>query len=134
MNFDAALLDAFERGSVDNAGFSHAKHVQVAWMLSQRYPRTEAYEKLSAGIQGIARRAGHPQVFHHTMTRAWFELISSATDPDAYPELLDKTLLGRYYSPDRLAAGRERWLEPDLHPLSLPPPSRALAGSPPERI
>lgn len=122
MNFDEDLLAAFLAGRVDNAGFSHARHVQVAWSLSQRYPRSEAFEKLTAGIQGIARRAGRPQAFHHTMTRAWFELITSASNPDDYPELLDKALLGRYYSAERLAAGREGWIEPDLHPLRLPAP------------
>lgn len=123
MNFDEGLLAAFTEGRIDNAGFSHGRHVQVAWMLSRRYPRVQAFEKLTAGIQGIAARAGHPEAFHHTITRAWFELIASVDDPDHYPELLDKTLLTRYYSLARLGAGRERWLEPDLHPLGLPAPS-----------
>lgn len=139
MKFDEPLLTAFAEGRVDNAGFSHARHLQVAWMLSRRYPRAQAFEKLTAGIQGIAARAGRPEAFHHTITRAWFELIASIEDPDDYPELLDKTLLTRYYSAARLAAGRERWLEPDLHPLLLPAPSakgsegdnlRALASIP----
>jgi flavin reductase (DIM6/NTAB) family NADH-FMN oxidoreductase RutF len=122
MNVDESLLRAFIEGGLDNAGFSHARHVQVAWMLSERYPRAQAFEILTAGIRGIAARAGSPEAFHHTITRAWFELIASVADPDDYPELLDKTLLGRYYSVARLAAGRERWLEPDLHPLRLPAP------------
>lgn len=123
MNFDAPLLTAFETGEVDNAGFSHARHVQVAWMLSRRYPRIEAFERLTAGLRGIAARAGRPQAFHHTVTRAWFELIASVDDPDDYPEIFDKSLLSRYYSVERLAAGREAWLEPDLHRLCLPAPS-----------
>jgi hypothetical protein len=53
------------------------------------------------------------------MTRAWFELISSAEDLAEHEELFDKGLLARYYSPERLAAGRREWLEPDLRPLEL---------------
>lgn len=134
MKFDEPLLTAFEAGRVDNAGFSHARHVQVAWMLSRRYPPAEALEKLTAGIRGIATRAGHPQAFHHTMTRAWFELIASVDDPEDHPELFDKTLLRRYYSGERLAAGREVWLEPDMAPLYVgPPASNGDSGSQPHR-
>ena len=53
------------------------------------------------------------------MTRAWFELVSQAESLDAHPELLDRTLLARYYSRERLEAGRHEWLEPDLQPLVL---------------
>jgi hypothetical protein len=55
-----------------------------------------------------------------TITRAWYELISSVDGLDSHDELFDKALLERYYSPERLAAGREQWLEPDLQPLRLP--------------
>jgi hypothetical protein len=55
------------------------------------------------------------------MTRAWFELAAQAGSLDAHPELLDRSLLLRYYSPGRLEAGRHVWLEPDLAPLRLAP-------------
>jgi hypothetical protein len=122
MNTDAQLMAAFEAGDIDNAAFPHERHVRVAWMLAQRYPGEEALQRLIAGIRGVARRAGHPGAYHETITRAWFLLVAAVDDLGQHPELFDKTLLSRYYSPDRLAAGRERWLEPDLHPLRLPPP------------
>jgi hypothetical protein len=62
-----------------------------------------------------------PGKYHETMTRAWFELVAQAETLDAHPELLDRSLLARYYSPDRLDAGRNEWLEPDLEPLLLAP-------------
>ena len=52
-------------------------------------------------------------------------LITAADDLEQHPELFDKTLLSRYYTPERLAAGRDEWLEPDLHPLRLPSPPLA---------
>jgi flavin reductase (DIM6/NTAB) family NADH-FMN oxidoreductase RutF len=119
------LLSAFEAGTVENDAFSHEAHVRVSWALIQRYGREEALPRLVAGIRGIAARAGRPKVFHETITRAWFELIARAPDLDSHPELFDRALLGRYYSTAALAAGRERWVEPDLHELVLPPPPEA---------
>jgi flavin reductase (DIM6/NTAB) family NADH-FMN oxidoreductase RutF len=116
------VVDAFEAGALGNDEFPHARHVRVAWGLARRYGASEGLERLTAGIRAIATRAGRPDAYHVTITRAWFELIVSAENLADHEELFDKTLLGRYYSPARLEAGRTQWLEPDLHPLGLPPP------------
>jgi hypothetical protein len=116
----AALIDAFEVGEVDGDAFPHESHVRVAWGLAQRYGPEEGLRRMSTGIRLMAARAGRPGVYHETITRAWFELIAQAPDLTGAPELFDKRLLGEFYSPERLAAGRERWLEPDLQPLGLP--------------
>jgi len=115
------LLDDFEAGRIFGAAFPHERHVQVAWGLSRRYPHEEAFARLAEGIRGIAARAGVPGKYHETMTRAWFELVAQAETLDAHPELLDRSLLARYYSPDQLDAGRNEWLEPDIEPLILAP-------------
>lgn len=114
-----SLLDDFEAGRIAGSAFPHERHVLVAWSLSRRYPREEAFARLAAGIQGIAARAGAPGKYHETLTRAWFELVAQAESLDDHPELLDRSLLARYYSPQRLEAGRHEWLEPDLEPLVL---------------
>jgi hypothetical protein len=129
MKFDDKFVERFLTGQVDASEFPHEKHVRVAWTLSRRYPPEEAFEQLVEGIQGIARRAGKPEAYHETITRAWFELISSAESLEQWPELFDKSLINRYYSGERLAAGRDDWLEPDLHSLWLPPPE--LVSPPP---
>jgi hypothetical protein len=113
------LLDDFEAGRVLGSEFPHERHVRVAWGLSRRYPHEEAFARLAEGIRGIAARAGVPGKYHETITRAWFELVAQAETVDEHPELLDKTLLARYYSAVRLAAGKDEWLEPDLAPLVL---------------
>jgi hypothetical protein len=128
MNVDE-LIAAFEAGTVEGDAFPHEAHVRVTWELIARYGREEAFPRLVAGIRGIAARAGKPEAYHETITRAWYELIAGAAELDEHPELLDRSLLGRFYSAGALAAGRERWVEPDLHPLGLPPP----AAAPPER-
>lgn len=119
---DGELLAAFEAGRLENRDFPHARHVRVAWLLAHAYGPRDGFERLTEGIRGIAARAGRPDAFHVTITRAWYELIAAVEHLDAQPELRDKTLLERYYSPARLAAGRDHWVEPDLHPLTLPPP------------
>lgn len=115
------FLDEFERGRVDGSAFPHDGHVRVAWGLSRRYEHEEAFDRLAAGIQDIAARAGIPGKYHETMTRAWFELVAQAKSLEAHPELFDRSLLTRYYSPGRLEAGRHEWLEPDLASLVLSP-------------
>ncbi len=121
---DDELLAAFEAGAIRGDEFPHALHVRVAWLLARRYGRAEGLDRLAAGIASMAARAGRPSAYHATITRAWFELIASVDDLERHAELFDTALLGRYYSATRLAAGRDHWLEPDLHPLTLPPPPR----------
>ena len=113
------MLEDFEAGRIDGSAFPHESHLRVAWGLSRRYARDEALARLAQGIRGIAARAGVPGKYHETMTRAWFELAAQAESLDAHPELLDRSLLSRYYSAERLEAGRHEWLEPDLSPLRL---------------
>lgn len=107
------LLRAFEAGELTD--FPHERHVQVAWALAQRYEPEEAFARLAEGIRRIAAHAGVPGKYHETITRAWFELVRNA--PALDEGLYDRTLLGRYYSPERLAEGRDRWVDPDLQPL-----------------
>lgn len=115
---DGSLLDDFEAGRIHT--FPHEHHVRVAWELSRRYQREDAYARLVSGIRRIAAHAGVPDKYHETMTRAWFELVGQAETLDGHPELRNRSLLARYYSSGRLEAGRHEWLEPDLKPLLLP--------------
>jgi flavin reductase (DIM6/NTAB) family NADH-FMN oxidoreductase RutF len=121
---DGELLHAFETGAIRGADFPHEAHVRVTRLLIDRYGRDFAYDRLAGGIKGIAERAGNPQAFHETITRAWFQLIASVEDLALHPELLDRSLLDRYYSRAALTEGRDHWVEPDLHGLTLPPPPR----------
>src|SRR3954463_13624550 len=104
---DAALVEGFERGSLEQ--FHHADHVHLSIVYLARYGRDQALERLTAGIRRLAAADGHPEKFHVTMTRAWLDLVyvaraapPHASDPAALvaacPELLDKSALERCYS------------------------------------
>lgn len=118
----ADLLSAFEADAIDPSKFPHAHHVHVAWALAEKYGRDEGLRRMIDGIRRMTVRAGRPGAFHMTITRAWFDLIATVPELSSAPELLDKSILNRYYSAGRLAEGRDRWLEPDLHALTWPLP------------
>jgi hypothetical protein len=116
------LLEAFQAGAIDSSEFRHEHHVRVAWGLARCYGREAGLRRMIAGVRQIAARAGHPEAYHHTITRAWFELIADAEDLAEGSILFDRKLLSRYYTPERLSEGRECWVEPDLRPLSQSAP------------
>ena len=129
---DDAVLQAFEDCRLDPAKFHHDDHIRLAWLCVQRYGAREAETKLLDGLLRFAERAGVPQKFMYTTTIAWTRLVVAAQTGspatinfsdwiESHPELLDRNLLARYYSPGRLetAEARSGWVEPDLAPLGL---------------
>jgi hypothetical protein len=124
------LLGAFQAGAIDSSEFRHEHHVRVAWGLARRYGREAGLRRMIAGIREMGARAGHPEAYHHTITRAWFELTADAEELPADSILFERKLLSRYYTPERLSEGREGWVEPDLRPLRLPAPASSQSGAP----
>jgi hypothetical protein len=129
---DDAFVRAFEECRLDPAKFHHADHIRLAWLCVNRYGALEAEAKLLDGIYKFAQHAGAPGKFIHTTTVAWTRLVAAAQNhsPGAknfsewiqsHPELLDRNLLTKYYSPGRLETpeARSGWVEPDLAPLVL---------------
>ncbi|WP_035856468.1 hypothetical protein [Cryptosporangium arvum] len=110
MSFDALLDDVM----TDAERFGHREHLHLTWLAVRRYGVPGATELISDGI----RRVGGAR-YHATVTRAWVELVGSDFDTflRGHPALLDQDLLLRYYSPEALATGRDRWVAPDKAPL-----------------
>lgn len=138
---DEELVAGFEAGSL--AQFHHADHVRLTVVYLARHGRDEALRRLTDGILRLATADGHPEKFHLTMTRAWVEIIEAAriahpraATPEALvsacPELLDRNVLLRYYSRERLDSDRARteWLTPDL----LPTYNSGIVRRPNEKI
>ena len=126
----AAILPAI---SGPAGQFRHRQHINLAFLAVQRYGMPEATSKICAWIRHIAAYERAPQKYHHTVSRAWVEIVAHhvGTDPDSpdcgdfdlfakrNPALLDKRLLSRHYRSATLAAepARRGWIEPDLVPF-----------------
>lgn len=134
---DAEFLAAFARGERPGGVFRHADHVRLAWLLVRREGAARGEELVAAGIRAFAAGQGVPELYHDTLTRAWVRLVAAALAATpaaaadferflaAHPQLADKTLVFRFYSPAALSrpAARSGWIEPDLRPL----PARVAA-------
>jgi hypothetical protein len=123
----AAVLPAI---TGESGRFGHRQHVHLAFWAVRRYGMPRAADTICAFIRHVAAYQRAPQKYHHTVSRAWVELVAYhvADDPDCaefdvfagrYPALLDKRLLIRHYRSSTLAAAPARggWVEPDLLPL-----------------
>jgi len=110
--------------------FRHRQHINLAFYAVRRYGMPGAVGTVCGWIRQIAAYERAPQKYHHTVSRAWVELVAHhvAADPDCAdfdvfadrnPALLDKRLLSRHYRSSTLAAGPARcgWVEPDLLPF-----------------
>jgi hypothetical protein len=114
--------------------FGHRQHISLAFWAVRRYGMPDAAIKVCGWIQQLTTYQRAPQKYHHTVSRAWMELVAHhvAADPgcadfdvfaDRYPALLDKRLLTRHYRSATLAsaAARHGWVEPNLLPFPGPP-------------
>src|SRR5919201_5220420 len=95
--------------------FRHRQHVNLAFVAVRRYGMPGAIDKVCGWIRQVAAYEHAPQKYHHTVSRAWVELVAHhvAGEPDAtpfdacvrrHPALIDKRLLSRHYRSSTLAA------------------------------
>lgn len=125
---DAALLGRFEALEIDPGEFGHREHVAAACAMLRRYPFVEAAARYARTIRTMAERAGASQKFNVTVTLAFMDIIAERIQRGGFadcesflarnPDLLDKNLLGQWYSPERLRSpqARSAFLMPDLRP------------------
>ncbi len=106
--------------------FGHRQHIELAWQAVQSYGMPAAVDKVCDRLRQMAAYERHPQKYHHTMSRAWVQLVAHHASADPfdkfitdYPALLDKRLLARHYRSTTLASQQARagWVEPDLLPF-----------------
>lgn len=119
-----ALLHDFLEGRLDPAQFHHREHVRIGYELLEQHPFSEALFYLSAGLRLLAAKAGHPEVYHETITTAFLSFISERCWQGEYldfddfarrnPDLMQKEFLGRIYEPAVLQSqlAREAFILP----------------------
>lgn len=69
------LIDRFERLLRPEDSFHHADHVRLAFAYLSQYPVLTALEKFAAVLKQFAAARGKPQLYHETITHAYFFLI-----------------------------------------------------------
>ncbi len=105
-------LHTFLHGDVDGRDFHHADHVRMAFEILRRHDFLDAAKAYSTALKDIARRAGSPGAYHATITLAFLALIAErmaghegeefAAFAVRNPDLLEKSVLRRWYRTERL--------------------------------
>jgi hypothetical protein len=123
---DQEFLNAFDDTTLEP--FHHRDHLRVTYLYLRQFGEQETQARLGPAILRYATARNGAEKYHQTITVAWIRLVAAAsagtTDFDAmlaaHPELLEKSLLERYYSSAVLASpeARAAWVEPDRAPLS----------------
>jgi hypothetical protein len=122
-------FDELMREVTAGGRFGHRQHVQLTWLAVRRHGTAVTVDLVSDGLRRLTERAGVPQKYNATVSRAWVELIGHHTVEDRLDDfdefvarnaaLLDKRLLTRFYTPKTLAGAPARagWVEPDREPF-----------------
>lgn len=119
------FLERFLAGEIAPQDFRHADHVRAGYELLAGHDFLEAAAIYCRVLKEMTARIGKPEAFHLTVTLAFLSLISERVEAGAHasfedfaqanPDLMDKSLLTRWYRPERLsgAAARRGFLLPD---------------------
>ena len=111
-------LERFMEGEMDPRRFPHREHVRMSFEMLTVYDFPESVLRYSRSLQRMTARAGVPQLFNQTITVAFLALVAErmqsgghidfAAFAAANPDLLDSSILKRWYSPERLSSGSAR--------------------------
>ena len=121
------LISRFEADALSENSFHHSHHVRLAFAYLSQFPTLQALEKFATALQRFAAARGKPQLYHETITHAYFFLIrermarSGAVDWDEFahrnPDLFawKDGILSRYYQEATLQSDLARaiFLFPD---------------------
>lgn len=132
---DSQLFSRFGELDLSAEEWTHEAHLRTAFLFLQQFPLDEAHLRMRAGILRLNGKHGLVETgmrgYAETLTRAWLALVAEAARRsgarhseellELCPELLDRTLVLRYYSRPLLLGVRARsiFVEPDLQPLPM---------------
>jgi len=130
---DDELWERFAQQQLAHDEWNHVLHVRTATLHLLRWDFDEAHLRLRAGIIRLNHRHGLEESanrgYFETLTRAWLHLVADALARTQVttslaliarcPELLDRRLPLRHYSPELLATSRARaiFVPPDREPF-----------------
>jgi len=125
------LIHGFETNAIPPDSFHHADHVRLAYAYLSEFPALVALGRFSDALKRFAAGLGKTQLYHETITCAYFFLIHErmarhkVTDWDEFarlnPDLLNwkDGILSRYY--------HEGTLKSDLARCVFVLPDKSLA-------
>ena len=120
-----SFLEKFLAGDIPAAEFRHADHVRAGYELLRAMDFLDAVSAYGRALKIMTARVGKPEKLHHTITIAFLAVIADRMEQTSYsdfdsflaanPDLMDRTILGRWYRPERLSsdAARRHFVLPD---------------------
>lgn len=110
------LVEAFEDCTLP--GLDHESHVRVAWHYLTRGPLSAVLQTLPRRLKCFAESKGATDKYHETMTYAFTCLIHERLTQspscgwqgfkDRHPDLMNNSMLRRYYATDVLDSAAAR--------------------------
>jgi hypothetical protein len=123
------MIDAFERGEVDNGSFHHRDHIRMAWTYLQRFGFSDGAPRFVDALQRFAAKNGKPGLYHATITWAYLVAINERRERDPHAGWDDfargndallawkPSILDGWYRPETLASdyARRVFVMPDRY-------------------
>src|SRR5579872_4696533 len=106
------FLEQFLAGAIRPQDFRHADHVRAGYELLAQNDFLDAAAIYCRVLKEMTARIGKPEAFHLTVTLAFLSLIAERAEAGvsfeefarANPDLMDKSILARWYKPERLSS------------------------------
>ena len=73
---DNQLVEKFENCTLSGADFNHRNHIRLAWIYLHEYELLDALPKFSENLKKFAASLGAANLYHETITFAYFLLIN----------------------------------------------------------
>jgi len=127
----AALVEAFETGTIPASEFIHVAHIAVALRYLENLAPNQARERMREKIRAFAAHHRVSNLYHETLTTFWMRLLEHVAQTyDVELPLWQRINLivarwgtsapvQAHYTPELIAskAARENWIPPDRLPL-----------------
>lgn len=127
----AALVEAFETGTIPASEFTHGAHIAVALRYLENLAPNQARERMRERIRAFAAHHGAGNLYHETLTTFWMRLLEHVAQTyDVELPLWQRINLivarwgtsapvQAHYTRELILsqAARENWIPPDRLPL-----------------
>lgn len=136
------VVRAFEERRTLTGSLSHREHVMIAWHFARTRPAPQALVELVQGIQELAVALGKEELYHETLTWAWFSVIRERMErigvtasweefAAASQDILSGRALDAYYDRAVLTSdlARRVFLMPDGKSTAMDAPSGGAHSS-----